>query len=126
MFGFERISRTAYLYQMIYFISGAELVFVFFIILLVFGADKVPDIARTLGKGMRQVRNATQDIKDEIQKSAEKQGLRHQTNRARHQRSQRRGRRYRWVSQTKQLALSGNRQAVSDSGEQRSPLSHLY
>ena len=60
---------------MILFISGAELVFVFFIILLVFGADKVPDIARTLGKGMRQVRNATQDIKDEIQKSAEKQGL---------------------------------------------------
>lgn len=60
---------------MIYFISGAELVFVFFIILLVFGADKVPDIARTLGKGMRKVRNATQDIKDEIQKSAEKQGL---------------------------------------------------
>ena len=74
-FGFERISRTAYLYQMIYFISGAELVFVFFIILLVFGADKVPDIARTLGKGMRQVRNATQDIKDEIKKSSEKQGL---------------------------------------------------
>jgi sec-independent protein translocase protein TatA len=60
---------------MIYFISGAEIVFVFFIILLVFGADKVPDIVRTLGKGMRQVRNATQDIKDEIQKSAEKQGL---------------------------------------------------
>ncbi|MED5363336.1 MAG: twin-arginine translocase TatA/TatE family subunit [Bacteroidota bacterium] len=60
---------------MIYFISGAELVFVFFVILLVFGADKVPDIARTLGKGMRQVRNATQDIKSEIEKSAEKQGL---------------------------------------------------
>ena len=60
---------------MIYFIIGAELVFVFFIILLVFGADKVPDIARTLGKGMRNVRNATQDIKDEIKKSSEKQGL---------------------------------------------------
>ena len=60
---------------MIYFISGAELVFVFFMILLVFGADRVPEIARTIGKGMRQVRNATQDIKDEIQKSAEKQGL---------------------------------------------------
>ena len=60
---------------MIYFISGAELVFVFFVILLVFGADKVPDIARTLGKGMRQVRNATQDIKSEIEKSAEKPGL---------------------------------------------------
>ena len=74
-FGLEQIIRTAYLYQMTYFISGAELVFVFFIMLLVFGADKVPDIARTLGKGMRQVRNATQDIKDEIKKSSEKQGL---------------------------------------------------
>ena len=60
---------------MVYFISGAELVFVFFVILLVFGADKVPDIARTLAKGMRQLRNATQDIKSEIEKSAEKQGL---------------------------------------------------
>ena len=60
---------------MVYFISGAELVFVFFVILLVFGADKVPDIARTLGKGMRQIRNATQDIKSEIEKSAERQGL---------------------------------------------------
>ena len=60
---------------MIYFISGAELVFVFFVILLVFGADKVPDIARTLAKGMRQLRKATQDIKSEIEKSAEKQGL---------------------------------------------------
>ena len=60
---------------MVYFISGAELVFVFFVILLVFGADKVPDIARTLAKGMRQLRKATQDIKSEIEKSAEKQGL---------------------------------------------------
>lgn len=35
----------------------------------------MPEIARTLGKGMRQVRNATQDIKEEIQKSAKEQGL---------------------------------------------------
>ena len=31
---------------MILFISGAELVFVFFIVLLVFGADKIPSIAK--------------------------------------------------------------------------------
>lgn len=42
---------------------------------MVFGADKVPDIARGLGKGMRTLRNATDDIKNEITKSAEKQGL---------------------------------------------------
>lgn len=54
------------------FISGAEIGFVLFIILLVFGADKVPEIARGLGKGLRQVKDATNDIKSEITKSADK------------------------------------------------------
>ena len=53
------------------FISGAEIVFVFFIVLLIFGADKIPSIARGLAKGMTQVRNATNEIKTKIQKSAE-------------------------------------------------------
>ncbi len=57
------------------FISGAEIAFVIFIVLMVFGADKVPEIARGLGKGMRQIKDATNDIKTEITKSAEKQGL---------------------------------------------------
>ena len=57
------------------FISGAEIAFVLFIVLMVFGADKVPEIARGLGKGMRQIKDATNDIKTEITKSAEKQGL---------------------------------------------------
>ena len=43
----------------------------FFIVLLVFGADKIPSIARTLAKGMTQVRQATNDIKSEIQKSVD-------------------------------------------------------
>ena len=38
-------------------------------------ADKIPDIAKGLGKGMRQLRDATDDIKREIQNSADKQGL---------------------------------------------------
>ena len=54
---------------MILFISGAELIFVFFIILLVFGADKIPSIAKGLAKGMTQVRQATNEIKSEIQKN---------------------------------------------------------
>ncbi|MCG2418166.1 twin-arginine translocase TatA/TatE family subunit [Aequorivita sp. F47161] len=57
------------------FISGAEIGFIMFMILLVFGADKVPEIARGLGKAMRQVKDATNDIKSEITKSAEKQGM---------------------------------------------------
>tara|TARA_A200000113_G_scaffold122394_1_gene110022 strand:+ start:3568 stop:3840 length:273 start_codon:yes stop_codon:yes gene_type:complete len=53
------------------FISGAEIVFVFFIVLLVFGADKIPSIAKTLAKGVSQVKNATNEIKSEIQKSVD-------------------------------------------------------
>ena len=56
---------------MLLFISGAEIIFVFFIVLLVFGADKIPSIARTLAKGMMQVRQATNDIKSEIQKTVD-------------------------------------------------------
>ena len=52
------------------FISGAEIGFILFVVLLVFGADKVPEIARGLGKGMRQIKDATNDIKSEITKSA--------------------------------------------------------
>ena len=53
------------------FISGAEIVFVFFIVLLVFGADKIPSIAKTLAKGVSHVKNATNEIKSEIQKSVD-------------------------------------------------------
>lgn len=54
------------------FISGAEIGFVLFIVLLVFGADKVPEIARGLGKGLRQIKDATNDIKSEITKTTDK------------------------------------------------------
>lgn len=42
---------------------------------MVFGADKLPEIARGLGKGMRTLKDATNDIKHEITKTAEKNGL---------------------------------------------------
>ena len=52
-------------------IGGGELVFIIFISLMLFGADKIPDIARTMAKIMRQVKDATNDIKYEITKSAD-------------------------------------------------------
>ena len=55
---------------MLAFISGAEIFFIFFVILLVFGADKIPSFARTLAKGIVQVKQATNEIKSEIQKTA--------------------------------------------------------
>tara|TARA_X000001036_G_scaffold331900_1_gene310660 strand:- start:170 stop:436 length:267 start_codon:yes stop_codon:yes gene_type:complete len=57
------------------FISGAEIVFIFFIILMIFGADRIPDIAKGMAQGIRKVKNATQEIRSEIKKSAEKKGI---------------------------------------------------
>ncbi|OEK09055.1 Sec-independent protein secretion pathway component [Flavivirga aquatica] len=57
------------------FISGAEIAFILFIVIMVFGADKLPEIARGLGKGMRTLKDATNDIKYEITKTAENSGI---------------------------------------------------
>lgn len=52
------------------FISGQEIFFIMIIVVMFFGADKIPEIARGLGKGMRQIKDATNDIKNEINESA--------------------------------------------------------
>ena len=57
------------------FISGAEIAFIMFIAIMVFGADKLPEIARGLGKGMRTLKDATNDIKQEITKTADSHGI---------------------------------------------------
>ncbi|NHM01808.1 Sec-independent protein translocase subunit TatA/TatB [Flavobacterium difficile] len=56
-------------------IGGGEIFFILIVILMLFGSDKIPEIARTLGKGMAQLKNATNEIKHEIQKGAEDNGL---------------------------------------------------
>ena len=57
------------------FIGTPEVMFILVIVVMVFGADKIPEIARGLGKGMRMLRDASSDIKSEIVKSAEQQGI---------------------------------------------------
>ncbi len=54
------------MYSMLFlFISGAEIFFIMFIVVMVFGSDKIPGIAKGLGKGMRQLKDATEDIKQD-------------------------------------------------------------
>ena len=48
------------------FISGGEIVLVMLLALLFFGSKAIPDIAKTLGKGLREFRKATNEIKREI------------------------------------------------------------
>jgi len=56
---------------MLLFISGQEIIIVLVVALLLFGSKKIPEIARGLGKGMREFRKATTDIKNEINKESE-------------------------------------------------------
>ena len=60
------------MFSVIAFIGFQELVFIIFIAVLVFGPDKIPEIARGLGEGVRAMREATDEIKREVMSSAEK------------------------------------------------------
>ena len=43
-----------------------EIILIFLVILLVFGAKRIPEIARGLGKGIREFKSATTEIKNEL------------------------------------------------------------
>ena len=60
---------------MLLFISGPEIIIILLVVVLVFGTDKLPEIARSLGKGMSQIKNATNEIKSEIHRSADDHGI---------------------------------------------------
>jgi sec-independent protein translocase protein TatA len=50
-------------------LGGGEVVLILFVILLMFGGKGIPSIAKTLGKGIREFKNATNDIQRDIHQS---------------------------------------------------------
>ena len=48
-----------------------EILVVLFIVLLLFGAKKLPELARGLGQGMREFKRATNEIQDEIKSATD-------------------------------------------------------
>jgi len=56
-------------------ISGGEFIIVALLFLLLFGPKQIPNMARSAAKLIKQVRNATNDIKREIMDNAEEQTL---------------------------------------------------
>jgi sec-independent protein translocase protein TatB len=48
-------------------IGPGELVVILIVALIVLGPKNLPDVARTVGKGMRELRRATEDIKDTVE-----------------------------------------------------------
>jgi len=52
-------------------LGGGEMLVILTAILLLFGADRIPGIARSFGRGMREFKDATNEIKNELERSIE-------------------------------------------------------
>ena len=46
--------------------GGSEIILILLAVLVLFGADKLPEFAKGLGKGLREVKKATDEIKNEL------------------------------------------------------------
>lgn len=56
---------------LIQFPSGGELIIILFVVLLLFGGKKIPELMRGLGKGIREFNNARNAVEEEL-----KEGMR--------------------------------------------------
>ncbi|MBV54799.1 MAG: twin-arginine translocase TatA/TatE family subunit [Candidatus Marinimicrobia bacterium] len=56
------------------FPGGWELVVIVLVILLLFGAKRLPELARGLGKGIREFKGAVKDVEDDLDDAAKSVG----------------------------------------------------
>lgn len=52
-------------------LGGWEVLLILFVVLLLFGAKKIPELARGLGRGIREFKDATNEIKNEVNRGIE-------------------------------------------------------
>lgn len=50
-------------------VGGSEVVLIFLIVLIFFGPKSIPGIAKTIGRALYTIRNASDDLKEEIKKA---------------------------------------------------------
>ena len=55
---------------MFLFIGGSEIIIILFFIVIFFGANKIPSLARSAGKIIREIQDASDDVRREIQKNS--------------------------------------------------------
>jgi sec-independent protein translocase protein TatA len=53
---------------LIFGLGGQEMFFVFILVLLLFGGNKIPELMKGLGKGIREFNSARANVEDEIRK----------------------------------------------------------
>ena len=56
-------------FALLFDISGGELMVILLFVLLFFGSKGIPDMARTLGRTMRQMRDASNEVQREIHRN---------------------------------------------------------
>ena len=54
-------------------IGGPELMMIMFIILLLFGANRLPELARGFGKSVREFKKAASGVEDEVRRAMEEE-----------------------------------------------------
>ena len=57
---------------MLLFIGGPEILIILLFVVLFFGANKIPELAKGLGKAMRELKDASNEIKKDIRDSTSK------------------------------------------------------
>lgn len=52
-------------------LSGGELVLVLVVVLVLFGAKRIPEFAKGLGKGINEFKKASREVTDEIERASD-------------------------------------------------------
>lgn len=65
MAGLTKLSHPAFIEG----IGGPELLMIMFIVLLLFGANRLPDLARGLGRAVREFKKATSGVEQEVRRA---------------------------------------------------------
>ncbi len=60
---------------MFLFIGTQEIIIVLVVALLIFGPERIPEIAKNIGKGIRALRDTTTEVKNEIMKEVDETGI---------------------------------------------------
>ncbi|HSI74314.1 twin-arginine translocase TatA/TatE family subunit [Lunatibacter salilacus] len=48
-------------------IGGGSLVIIILVVILLFGAKRIPELARGLGRGIREFKDATKEIQEDLE-----------------------------------------------------------
>lgn len=53
-------------------LGWGEITIILFIVLLLFGAKKIPELAKGIGQGIKEFRNASKNVQENVNKEVEK------------------------------------------------------